>query len=165
MPPTRIPAQAIEQAQRKGGLPWWMPAAYKKALAVNDADFDYFVYATDFVPLVASATQKNNITINGDADFFILSAVLVETATDNTTFLPNSPLLVTLTDNGSGRELSNTPVAANNWFGTAEEPKYWDVPKVLRRNSTFSVALQNLEATNRNIRVAFHGFKVFVFPQ
>jgi hypothetical protein len=114
---------------------------------------------------VASATTKNNITINGDSDFFILSAVLVETDTGNTTFLPNHPILFTLTDNGSGRELSNTPVHADNWFGTAQEPKYWDVPKIIKRNSTFGVTAQNLEATDRNVRVAFHGFKVFPFSQ
>jgi len=168
MPPTRIPAQAMQeqvQQMKLGQVPWWMPVAYKKAIAQQLADFDYFVYATDFTPLVASTTTKNNITINGDSDFFILSAVLVETATDNTTFLANAPLLFTLTDNGSGRELSNTAIAAENWFGTAQEPKYWDVPKIIKRNSTFGVTAQNLEATNRNVRIAFHGFKVFPFSQ
>lgn len=165
MPPTRLPAEALIQGMRHGQVPWWMPTAYKEAIAMRQAEFDYFVYGTDFLPLAASATTRNNIAINGDADFFILSAVLVETATDNTTFLPNRPLLFTLTDQGSGRELSSQPVSADNWFGTAEEPKYWDVPKVLRRNSTLAVTAQNLEATERNVRVAFHGFKVFPYSQ
>ena len=165
MPPTRVPAEALVQSMRHGSVPWWMPVAYKEAIANRMAEFDYFVYATDFLPLGASATTRNNIAINGDADFFILSAVLVETYENNTTFMPNSPILFTLVDQGSGRELSNQAIHADNWFGTAQEPKYWDVPKVLRRNSVFAVQAQNLEATARNVRVAFHGFKVFPYSQ
>lgn len=165
VPPVRLPAEALIQNMRHGSVPWWMPTAYKEAIANRQAEFDYFVYGTDFTPLTASATTRNNITINGDADFFILSAVIVESYTNNTTFLPNVPLLFTLTDQSSGRELSNQPIHADNWFGTAQEPKYWDVPKVLRRNSTFAVQAQNLEAVDRNVRVAFHGFKVFPYSQ
>lgn len=150
---------------KEGAVPWWMPQVYKQLIALRQVDFDYFVYGTDFTPLGASATVSNNIAINGDADFCILSAVLVETDTANTVFLAASPLLFALSDTGSGRELSNTPIHADNWFGTAQEPKYWDVPKIIRRNSTFRVTAQNLEATARNVRVAFHGFKIFPYSQ
>ena len=113
----------------------------------------------------ANATLANNITVPGDADFCILSAVIVETDVANTTFLAQQPILFQLTDTGSGRDLANTPIHADNWFGTAQEPKYWDVPKVLRRNSVFRVTAQNLEGVNRNVRVAFHGFKIFPYSQ
>lgn len=161
----RVPAMALIQQLKEGQVPWWMPQVYKQLIALRQVDFDYFVYGTDFTPLALSATTSNNIAINGDADFCILSAVLVETATDNTTFLAASPLLFMLTDTGSGRDLANTPIHADNWFGTAQEPKYWDVPKILRRNSAFRVTAQNLEATARNVRVAFHGFKIFPYSQ
>lgn len=163
--PNRVPAQALIQQMQLGTVPWWMPQIYKQLIALRQVDFDYFVYATDFTPLGISATTSNNITISGDADFCILSAVLVETDTLNTTFLANSPLLFMLTDTGSGRDLANTPIHADNWFGTAQEPKYWDVPKIIRRNSVFRVTAQNLEATARNVRVAFHGFKIFPYSQ
>lgn len=153
----RVPAGAIIEAARQGRYPFWFPEG-AKGLAM-----DYFVYGTDFTPLGASLTVTNNINISGDSAFCILCAVAVETSTDNLTFLADLPLLAQLSDSGSGRQFSNTPIAASNWFGTAEMPKYWDIPKVLAPNATFNVTMQNLEATARNVRVAFHGFKIFGF--
>lgn len=150
----------MANAIRGGRYPWWYPDAAK------GLQIDYFVYGTDFVALGGNATLANQIAIGGDAAFLILSAVLVETDTGNTSFLAQSPLLFQLTDGGSGRSLSNVPIHANNWFGTAQEPKYWDVPKILAPNTAFSVQVANLEATARTVRVAFHGFKIFAFqPQ
>ena len=156
-PPTRVPVGALIEGMKGGRYPFWFPDGAK------GLQLDYFVYGTDFAPLTASLTTTNNINISGDSAFMILSAVMVETDTANTTFLAQMPLLASLSDTGSGRQFSNTPIHADNWFGTAEEPKYWDVPKLLAPNATFNVTLQNLEAVNRNVRVAFHGFKIFGF--
>lgn len=148
---------AIRDGIASGRYPWWYPEGAKgKAI-------DYFVYGTDFTPLALSATTVNNINISGDSAFCVLSAVMVETDTANTLLLPFRPVLVRLQDTGSGRYLSNHQVHADNWFGTAEEPKYWDVPKIIAPNSTFNVEVQNLEATARNVRLDFHGFKIFGF--
>lgn len=147
----------LAESFRQGRYPWWYPDK-AKGLAI-----DYNVYGTDFLPLGVSATVQNPINISGTAAFCILSAVLVETATDNTTLLAFAPLLFRLRDTGSNRELSNIAVAANNWFGTAQEPKYWDVPKIIAPNSTFIVEAQNLEAVARNVRVSFHGFNIYNF--
>lgn len=159
MPPTRIPAGALLEAIRGGNYPFWFPEEAK------DLALDYFAYGTDFEPLGASATTTRQIQINSDSAFMVLSATMVETATDNTTFLANRPLLVSLATGGAALNLSNTPIHADNWFGTAEEPKYWDVPKVLLPNTSFNITLQNLEATARNVRVAFHGFKLFQYTK
>jgi hypothetical protein len=158
MPPQLDGALAgLAASIRQGRYPWWYPDA-AKGLAI-----DYFVYATDFAPLPLSATVQNNININGDSAFVILSGVLVETDTANTTFLAQRPLLARLQDTGSGRYLSNIAIHVDNWFGTAELPKYWDIPKIIAPNSTFAVEIQNQEAVARNVRVAFHGFKIFKF--
>jgi hypothetical protein len=160
MPPaSRIPASQLLEAIRGGAYPFWFPPEAK------DLALDYFAYGTDFEPLALSATTTRSIQINSDSAFMILSATMVETDTANTTFFPNRPLLVSLGTGGAALQLSNTPIHADNWFGTAQEPKYWDVPKVLLPNTTFNVTLQNLEATARNIRVAFHGFKLFRFTK
>lgn len=153
----RIPAQALMEAIRGGQFPFWFPKE-ARGLAI-----DYFVYGTDFIPLGASATTTQNIAINSDSAFLILSAVLVETFTDNTTFMANRPLLAQLATGGAALNLANTPIHADNWFGTAQEPKYWDVPKTLLPTTILNVTLQNLEATARNVRVAFHGFKIFKY--
>lgn len=148
----------LAESMRQGRYPWWFPDK-AKGLAI-----DYQVYGTDFLPLVAGLTTQNPINISGTAAFCVLSAVLIETATDNTSFLALSPLLFRLRDTGSNRELSNIAIHAVNWFGTAAQPKYWDVPKIIAPNSTFIVEAQNLElATNRNVRVAFHGFNIYNF--
>lgn len=161
MPPQapRIPAQALIDAIRGGSYPFWFPPEARH-LAL-----DYFVYGTDFDELGASATTTRAIQINSDSAFLILSATMVETDTADTIFLANRPILVTLQTGGAALSLSNTPIHADNWFGTAEEPKYWDMPKILLPNTTFNVTLQNLEATARVVRVAFHGFKLFRFTK
>jgi len=159
MPPVaRIPAEALKDAIRNGKYPFWYP---RKAIGLA---IDYFVYGADFTPLALSATATVGIQINSDSAFLILSATMVETDTGNTVFFANRPLLVNLSTGGASLNLSNTPIHADNWFGSAEEPKYWDVPKTLLPNTTLNVQLQNLEAVARNVRVAFHGFKIFSFP-
>lgn len=155
----RVPAGALVEAARQGSYPFWFPQE------ARNLALDFFTYGTDFLPLTASLTLTQAIQINSDSAFMVLSATMVETQTDNTTFMPNRPLLVTLTTGGAALSLSNIPIHADNWFGTAQEPKYWDVPKILLPNTTFNVTIQNLEATNRNVRVAFHGFKLFRFTK
>lgn len=141
-----------------GRFPWWYPKA------ARGLQIDYFVYGTDFVPLVASATTANPINISGESAFCCLSGVAVETDTGNTVFFGNRPLLANIRDSGSDRLLSNIAIHANNWFGTAEQPKYWDIPKIFAPAGTLVIQLQNLEAVDRNIRVALHGFKIFSYP-
>ncbi len=155
----RVPASALMDALKGGSYPFWFPPE------ARNLALDYFVYGCNFEPLNISATQTVAIQINSDSAFLVLSATLVETATDNTTFLANRPILASLTTGGAALSLSNTAVHVDNWFGTAQEPKYWDVPKILLPNTTFNVQLQNLEATARNVRVAFHGFKLFRFTK
>lgn len=158
-PPERTPVQALMDQLSKGQYPFWFPRK-ARGLAI-----DYFAYGADFEPLGASLTASRPIPINSDSAFMVLSATLVETDTGNTTFLANRPLLASLSTGGAALSLSNTPIHVDNWFGTAEEPKYWDVPKILLPNTTFNVQLQNLEAVARNVRVAFHGFKLFKFSE
>lgn len=158
--PAAAMVQGIINAIYSGNYPWYWPAgARNKAI-------DAFAYGTEFLPLVASATTANQIAINADSAFLIVSACLVETDTTDLSFLAQHPLLFQLSDTGSGRYLSNIAIHADNYFGTAERPFIWTeygCPKILAPNSTFSVQAQNLEATNRNVRVAFHGIKIFSF--
>lgn len=168
-PVTRTPAERLAVAieallsqMRQGNYPWWYPDELKGGA------YDYFVYGTNFLStvLVASANITNPININSDSHFCILSACLVETDSTDVVFLGQRPLLMSLSEAASGRQLSNTPIHADNWFGTAELPKYWDIPKILAPNSTFNVGCQNLDTVNaRTVRVAFHGFKIYGFAR
>lgn len=122
---------------------------------------DFFAYTFSFNPLTASAEQTQNISIQNDSDFLIIFGTCTVTDTLNTTRLTFVPQLVQLRDSGSGRELFDQSTHFHNVYGTAEEPAYWSFPKLLRAGSTFSVRHTNQEATDRNVRGAFHGFKVF----
>lgn len=150
----------LAEAMALGRYPWWYPDGAKgKAV-------DYFIYGVDFTGanvLGANQTLQLPININGDSAFCTLSAVVVETDTGNTVFLAQQPVLVRISDAGSGRFLSNIAIHMSNWFGTAEQPKYWDIPKIYAPNSVVQTECQNLEAVARNVRLAYHGFKIFDF--
>jgi len=128
---------------------------------------DYFTYARDFTAagvLAAGATLGLGIGINGDADFLVVSSTRVVTLTDNTTFIAQAPILVNITDSGSGRNLSDQFIHIESYFGTGQEPKYWDMTKVIPANSTITLTLQNLDLVNAfNVRLYLHGMKVFPF--
>lgn len=145
------------RAIQAGNYPWWYPDA-AKSLAV-----DFFIYGTEMLPLGASASLTNNLNIDGNSAFVCLSTQLIETDTTDVTFLGQRPLLISILDTGSGLVLSNIPIAADNWWGTAQRPYFWPVPKIFAPNSTLQVTVQNLEATSRNVRLALSGFKIFSF--
>lgn len=149
--------RGLMESIRAGNYPWWYPKA------ARTLQIDYFVIGTDFLPLGASATVANPVQIPGESAFCALSGVLVETSTDNLTFFANRPLLTNIRDSGSNRWLANTPIHVNNWYGTAEEPKYWDIPKIFAPSGTVAFEMQNLEAVARNVRLALHGFKIFSY--
>ena len=165
MPPTKDPNSPVcsgdlwllIQQIALGSYPWWYPDAAKGQA------IDFFIYGSDFLPLPISASLTQNINIDGNSAFVICETQLVETDIIDTTFLAQRPILVNVLDTGSGRLLSNIPIHADNWFGTAQRPFQWPVPKIMAPNATMSVTLQNLEATARNVRVAFAGFKIFNF--
>lgn len=150
--------QALIAEIRGGKFPWWYPKA------ARGLQIDYFVYGTDFLPLLAGATTANPINISGESAFCCVSMALVETNEVDTTFLLNRPLLASIRDSGSDRLLSNTPIHVDNWFGTAELPSFLDVPKIFAPAGTMVIQLQNLEAVARNVRIALRGFKIFSYP-
>ncbi|MGH7177673.1 MAG: hypothetical protein ACREJC_09860 [Tepidisphaeraceae bacterium] len=124
---------------------------------------DFFAYTIDFIPLAATTTTVQEVNIQSDSDFIIGAAVAVVTDTANTTRLAFVPELVQLFSAASGRNLFSGATHFENVFGTAQEPAIWPIPKLLAAGSTFSAQLQNLEATARNVRLAFLGFKVFAY--
>lgn len=125
---------------------------------------DFFIYTVDFLPIAANATASEDIQIQNDSDFLIMAGTRVVTDTANTTFLGDVPQLVQINDSGSGRELTNRATHIENWFGTGQLPAYWPYPKVIKRSSTLRTTLQNLEATDRNTRISYQGFKIFDWP-
>lgn len=128
---------------------------------------DPFTFIINFTPLAASNTATDNFITQADSGFAIVKTSFT-ISSDLNVFVANisdtpkyAPQLITLSDSGSGRDLSNGPVSINTYFGTGERPFIWCKPKVLDPNSTFTARIQNLVATAFNIRLAFHGYKIF----
>lgn len=132
-------------------------------------ELDPFQFRTDFVnpALAASATATLNFLVQADSAFAIVKTMGVVSDTSNV-FISNisdtpkfTPILVTFSDSGSGRDLMDQAIAWDNILGTAQRPYHWPKIKLLDPNSTFNTRLQNLVATAFNVRIAFGGFKVF----
>jgi hypothetical protein len=128
---------------------------------------DPFTFVINYLPLAASNTATENFLTQADSGFAIVKTsftiasdvnVLVANISDTPKYAPQ---VITLSDSGSGRDLSNLPVSINTYFGSGERPFIWCRPKVLDPNSTFTGRIQNLVATAFNIRLSFHGFKIF----
>ncbi len=119
----------------------------------------YFGYGTNFLSLTASLTLQNVIAIAGDSDFIITFAEAIVTDTTDLINLPFIPQLVQLTDQAAGLAFFLIPLHANTVYGDAQNPGIFASPYVMRQATSLAVQHQNLEATNRNVRVAFNGFK------
>lgn len=140
-----------------------MPISRAKKLFTLDP----FTFGINFLPLAASNTATNNFITQADSGFAIVKTsftiadeanVLIANISDTPKYAPQ---IVTLSDSGSGRDLSNTPISINTYFGSGERPFLWCRAKILDPNSTFTARIQNLVATAFNIRLSFHGFKIF----
>lgn len=128
---------------------------------------DPFTFNVNFLPLAASNTDSGNFITQADSGFAIVKTAFT-IASDVNVYVANvsdtpkyAPVIVTLSDSGSGRDLSNSGVSIGSYFGSGERPFLWCRPKVLDPNSTFVAKVQNLVATAYNIRLAFHGYKIF----
>lgn len=134
-----------------------------------------FVYHINYLPAVASTTTDGNFITQADSGFAIAETTAIVTDTSDAVVANLQPFgsgvasgflpfLITMTDSGSGRQLQNLPVPLDGWFGTAQFPRRWPVPFILDPNSQFTVSVQNLSATDRRVRLSFHGMKIFSTP-
>jgi len=151
------------------GLPYPSLMSYAAILPAPllAAPKDFFVYGCEFLPLAASVRQNAAFQVNEDSAFLIVAAARLYLTDANAIIAGDQALaLVNIIDSGSGRSLISQTTAGNdspldNWFGTGKNPAYWPFPKILRPNTQVTVQLTNLEATARNYRLSFIGFKIF----
>jgi hypothetical protein len=121
----------------------------------------FFGYGTEFLTLGASKTVQNVIAIAGDTDFIITFAMARATDSTDLILLPFVPQLVQLTDQSSGIAMFLLPAHFDLVYGDAQNPGIFAVPRVMRQATTLAVQHQNLEATARNVRCSYFGFKSF----
>lgn len=145
--------------------------ARRNGLSIGQANkrftLDYFAFVINFLPLAASDTATANFITQADSGFSICKTSF-SVASNVNVFVANisdtpryAPQVITLSDSGSGRDLSNSAVSIGSLFGPDAFPFPWPSPKILDPNSTFTARIQNLVATAFNIRLTFHGYKIF----
>lgn len=131
---------------------------------------DPFAYSIE-IDLAASVSATGVFLVQNDSAFCITATVYVVTSQADAliaTFQPFGsgfdalvPIVIQLTDTGSGRLLSDARIPIDSLFGTAQRPFYWPSYKLLDPSSTFQASVQNLSATANTLRLVFHGYKVF----
>lgn len=123
---------------------------------------DLFFYSAEFIALGALAQATVNVPIQADSDFYLtmLTGDVRVNVTDETVVAAPA-VLVTVVDQGTGRQLMDRGQLWTNVIGTAQRPFVLPTPKFIRANSTIAITLQELSNNARNIRVSFCGYKLF----
>lgn len=154
------PAGAVFQGTPGSLLP--NPFLYTLPRVLWGKQKDFFGYTATFNPLAASASLSVQTVIQNDSAFIIIAAVA--TVTDSpadTTVQSFVPQTVQIQDQTAGTNFFDQPTHFMNLFGTATNPLYWALPRLVPPGSTLTTTLNNLEANARIVRILFIGFKVF----
>lgn len=119
---------------------------------------DWFVYSTALITFGATnSTTAATISIQADADFILTYITGVS--------VPNTgSFLFQVTDQGSQRKLSNTPIHSADLAGTAQRPYILPMPHRFPRNGAILIDFTNLGALNDTARVDLHGYKIWASP-
>lgn len=132
---------------------------------------DIFFQEMDIAALNAGATTSNSFTIQNDANFLWQAgtymcnlATPAGELTEATNIVPEVGL--TLLDQTSGRQLSQTYVPIPNMFGRGELPFILPTPRFFRANTQVTFNFLNYGAENYiNLKLTMIGTKFFKFAQ
>lgn len=133
-----------------------------------------FSYTTGLVALAASGTVRSTVNITADAAFVMVkrSCVVLDVADAFLVFAagvaipePNHPadritVQMRQSDN-QGRPVTDAAVPLSSFAGTGRLPFILPTPLLCMPNSQLFLDFTNLVATAANVRVVFHGIKVY----
>lgn len=118
-----------------------------------------FSYATLFTFTAVAQTLTNTIPVQQDASF--LWTMLCQSNTDTTSPQVFGGSLIQVTDQGGNKVLENTPVALDTIAGTAQRPFILPIPYQFIRSGSIVVQLQNQGIAAQQVRLTFHGIKLY----
>ena len=140
---------------------------------LGDILFDSaFQYAINFIYTTGLEALTGTIPIQSDAHFMCVETIYDMSLTTIPAFastgigvLPALALggyLVTLTDGGTQRAMSNIPVPASTLFGTAQRPFVWPFTHIFKANTSIGVASTGVgtPVALTTVRYVFAGFKI-----
>lgn len=124
---------------------------------------DPFEYSWEWVPLAASSTGTPVITnILSDSDFVAVVGVASIFANDAArAAIQNHDVTIAITDQGSGRFISDKPVSLRHWFGEPNNPFVLTPPKLFTANSSVQITAINNSNVAVVIRATFAGYKAY----
>lgn len=127
---------------------------------------DYYAYNTVIgspaAPVAAGGSAQALIQIQADSDFVMThiaggSQVLVTNQISYT-----APVLMQLTDTGSGKRYFSSPTPMASVAGSGAFPFLLPSPRVLQPNTNLQIDVFNLGANPlEQISLAFHGARIF----
>lgn len=129
---------------------------------VPDSRKEHFIYGTaeaGFTLLAAAGSVISMpINISQEADFIATKMVqsFIKTAVADT-------WSVEFITSDTSRQLQNTPIPQDSFFGTAQLPGIFSMPRILWRNTTvtFRITREVVAAGNSTIWIALWGYKIF----
>ena len=142
---------------------------------IGDILYDsFFQYGINFTYVVGTEAFTGTIAIQSDAHFLCVESVydvhltVVPAFGAGTTLgvvpgLAAGGCLVTLTDGGSQRALSNQQVPASTLFGSAQRPFVWPFTHLFKANTSIGILSTGIAAAQMagvTVRYVFCGFKV-----
>jgi hypothetical protein len=120
-----------------------------------------FVYAADFLPIVAGTTATQIVTIDQGADFvWCYQTFACFTVAGVATGSPDMTCRVTV--DSSQRQIMSQAIHLTSFFGTGQRPHRLFKPVVLTAKSSMTVEVTNGTAANQNLRLSFAGVKAFL---
>ena len=125
--------------------------------------FDFSVTQALGANGTATANQTPSFQVQNDSHFALCQYTgAVRTTASPPANQPTPPILVQVTDTGSGFILQDNPQDFVAIIGTAQLPALTIVPYLAVANSIINVNLQNLDATQGfTARLSFRGFKIY----
>lgn len=156
--------EAVQRSETGYGAASLLPNPYlftlPRSLWARYKEFSY--YTAEYLPLAASAAGQPFATnIDQSSHFAIFGAIATVRDTTNATILANVPQTVQIQDGGTNTNLFDRATDFMNVFGTAQQPNYWAMPRIIRAGSTLTTFLTNLEATARNVRLVYLGVRIY----
>lgn len=113
---------------------------------------DFFIYSAEVLAAAGLSNTAARTNIDADADFEIYAQTA--TAIDRRA-------RVTQVETSSGRQMQDGPNPLTGAFGDGRHPFQFPVAKVLKRGSTFISNIIDESGAGNQIRLAYHGAKVF----
>jgi hypothetical protein len=146
-----------------------MPATIEQALATTGPvsqltamqrdPGDFIVYGVQVTFTAVNQLQPATINIDQDGDFIWMLAMYSHT--DTTSPQVNGGSLITVSDQGSGRQLIKRPVPIADVFGTAQRPFILPYYHRFARSGSIDIQLTNQGIAAQVVRLTFAGTKIF----